>query len=123
MVVDDEADVLSVVCLVLERCGNLSCTVTGHTNPLSAIAEFKQHPSSFDMVLTDIRMPGMMGFDLAKEIKEIRPDIKVAFMSAFEVDEKMPGYPGALKKEDILRKPGDLLDLCKSLEKYLISSP
>lgn len=75
------------------------------------------------MVLTDIRMPGMMGFDLAKEIKEIRPDIKVAFMSAFEVDEKMPGYPGALKKEDILRKPGDLLDLCKSLEKYLISSP
>lgn len=122
MVVDDEPDILSVVCAVLETCGSVSFKVKGFTNPFTALETFSQNSSTFDIVLTDVRMPGMMGFELAKKIKEIRPDITVAFMSAFDIDERTPGYPTALKKNDILRKPDDLLDLCKTLGKYVSSA-
>lgn len=120
MVVDDERDILSVVCAVLEKC-SASFDTNGFSNPLAALEKFRQDPSAFDIVLTDIRMPGMLGFELAREIRELKPEIQVAFMSAFDLDERIPGYPQALKKQDIIRKPNGLLDLCKTLERYFVS--
>ena len=39
-----------------------------------------------DIVITDIRMPQMNGFEVARAVKEIRPDIRLAFITAFEIN-------------------------------------
>lgn len=122
LVVDDEPDILVAVCSVLETCRGISCEVKGFSEPLMALDYFEQDPAAFDLLITDVRMPRMIGFELAKKVNDLRPGTKVIFMSAFEVDERTPGYPKALKKEDILRKPHDLLELCKILEKYIAHS-
>ena len=52
-------------------------------SPEEALQSFKLHPDSIDMLLTDIIMPGMDGRELAKQIRMIRPNIKVLFMSGY----------------------------------------
>lgn len=121
MVVDDERDVLSAICSVLERCDH-NFAVEGFTSPVAALDRIRASPETFDLVLTDIRMPGILGFDLARQMQKIRPDMRMAFMSAFDVDERIPGYPQTLRKEDIIHKPGDILRLCQMLEKFFASS-
>jgi two-component system response regulator ChvI len=51
-----------------------------------AVEHFRNNASSYDMVVTDIRMPHINGFQVARAVKEIRPDIKVAFMTSFEIN-------------------------------------
>lgn len=71
-------------------------------------------------------MPGLNGFQLAVEIKKMRQDIPILFMMAFVIDEKMPGYPSALRKEKILQKPGDILgyagNYCLSLHGAMLNN-
>jgi CheY-like chemotaxis protein len=47
---------------------------------------FQNNASEYSLILTDLRMPGMSGAELAKRAKKIRPDIKLMIMTAFEVD-------------------------------------
>lgn len=92
MVVDDEPDILAVVCAVLEQCDK-HFVVKGFARPDEALEFFRTDPKALDLVLTDIRMPGMTGFMLSAKLKSTRPDIVVAFVSAFDVEEQVPGYP------------------------------
>jgi CheY-like chemotaxis protein len=58
------------------------------------------------MLITDIRMPGYSGFELARQARRVNPDLPVVFMTAFEVNliefEKI--FP-SLKANDLLQKP------------------
>jgi DNA-binding response OmpR family regulator len=82
MIVDDEPDIAKTIELVLEKNG---FRVATFTDPQAALNQFK--PNSFAMVITDIRMPKMNGFDLYRELKKRDDKIKVAFMTAFDVQE------------------------------------
>jgi len=66
LLVDDEADIVSTFKMILEM-NNFE--VDGYTNPLSALSNFK--PNEFGLLILDIRMPVMNGFELFKKIKEI----------------------------------------------------
>ncbi len=61
LIVDDEPSVITVLKRVLAKGGYMSTT---HTNPRSALADFMARPQSFDVVLTDLTMPGMNGLEL-----------------------------------------------------------
>lgn len=52
-------------------------------NPKSALRSFK--PNFYALVLIDIRMPCMSGFELYEELKKIVPDVKVCFLTASEM--------------------------------------
>lgn len=119
MVIDDESDILSITKSILETCP-FPCIVEGYSNPQTALASLAKSPAEYSLVLTDIRMPVLNGFLLAIELKKIRQDVPIIFMTAFDIDQRMPGYPPALKKESIVQKPNDILRLCGTVEQEIL---
>lgn len=79
LVVEDDADTAQYVRTVLERRGGMDVTVVHE--PMSALAEVAA--STFDVVLTDIQMPGMSGLDLLGELRSRAAGTPVAVMTAF----------------------------------------
>lgn len=118
LLVDDEPDILEVIKMSLQQC-IFPLTVESCHDGRQALEKFRQNPASYSLILTDIRMPNLNGFQLANEAKKIRPDIPVLFMTAFMIDENMSGYPPTLSKERIISKPHDILKLCGIMEKEL----
>jgi DNA-binding NtrC family response regulator len=117
MVVDDESDLLKIVELYLKRCGFDTETFT---DPLEALEYFKATPTSFSLVLTDIRMPRMTGLELAMEILKVNPNMKVMLMTAYQIDslEFQTGLP-MIRHEDILKKPFLFEQICGTMRKVL----
>ena len=66
MVVDDEDDITTVFKLGLEKA---DLVVDAYTDPVLALSEYK--PDIYDLLLFDIKMPKMDGFELYKKIKDI----------------------------------------------------
>ncbi len=73
LVVDDEPAVRKVLNVILSRAG-YHLLVCG--NSPAALGKFSQSPSEFDLVITDLTMPEMMGDRLVREMKKIRPDMQ-----------------------------------------------
>ena len=83
LLIDDDKDILLTLKLSLERKG---MNTQGFTDPVLAVEHFKDNAANYDIVITDIRMQKMNGFEVARAVKEIRPDIKLAFITAFEIN-------------------------------------
>ena len=84
LVVDDEFDIVNTIRLWLDR---HSFEVCGFTDPLLALEHFKDNYNKIDLVLSDIRMPQMNGYELANSLKALQPKVKIILMSAFEIRE------------------------------------
>ena len=82
MVVDDEKDILTVVMKALEAHG---LNVVGYTDPIQALQHFTDGGDSFNVIVSDVRMRGLTGFQLARKVKEVHPRIKIVLMSSFEI--------------------------------------
>jgi len=88
MIVDDEKDILRILKRDLES-NNLKkrFNVEVFSNSESALQAFTVHPDDYyDLILTDIRMSKMTGFELYRRIKEKNPSIKIVFFTAFETN-------------------------------------
>ena len=83
LLVDDEPSICNVLSQMLSRTGYL---VTAHSDPHEALKEFLARPAEFDLLFTDLTMPGMTGVDLAKRIYEVRPDLPVVLTTGFGGD-------------------------------------
>jgi PleD family two-component response regulator len=68
LIVDDEPEILQVLQIGLEQNGFL---VDGFTNPEEALQSFKSNAEGFRLMLSDIRMPGLSGIQLAKKSKNL----------------------------------------------------
>lgn len=112
LVVDDELDIVLIFKQALSRQGY---TVFGFTDPLLALEHFKLNSADYGLVITDVRMPRMSGFELAANIKAIKPDAKVVFMSAFEVSDLELSMP-EVKINDFLRKPVNVKTLVRRVK-------
>ena len=83
LLIDDDKDIIAILKRSLELRG---MNTHGFTNPVLAVEHFRNNAANYDIVVTDIRMPQMNGFQVARAVKEIRQDIKVAFITAFEMN-------------------------------------
>ena len=85
--VDDEKVAVDAIQPMLE---NLGYRVTARTGSVEALEAFRHHSDVFDLVITDMTMPNMIGKDLVKELMSIRPDIPVILCTGFseQIDEK-----------------------------------
>ncbi|GEL94100.1 response regulator [Cellulomonas composti] len=79
LVVEDDPDTAAFVRTVLERRGGMAVTVAHE--PMSALAEIDR--TTFDVVLTDVQLPGMSGLDLLGELRTRALGVPVAVMTAF----------------------------------------
>jgi CheY-like chemotaxis protein len=61
----------------------LGYAATGFSDPLEALRVFRASPRDFDAVVTDLSMPGMSGFELLKNVLEIRPGIPAIMTSGY----------------------------------------
>jgi CheY-like chemotaxis protein len=112
LIVDDDSDVTSVLRIGLERRG---MAVTALNDPLEAIeAVKKQH---YDLIITDIGMPKMSGFDLYREIRKNNEDLPICFLSSFEIsDTEFDQIFPATKVNIFLKKPISFADLTAKID-------
>jgi CheY-like chemotaxis protein len=113
--VDDEE---AMVSLNRQRLKRLGYQVETRTDPFEALALFRSHPERFDLVITDMTMPGMAGDGLAQELMKIEPSIPVLLCT---------GYSDRIDKDKARRmgiagfalKPLDLGELARTVRDLL----
>lgn len=113
-IVDDEVDLANLFVDVLNSEG---FEAIAFSDPLSAIGHMNRHHHEFSMVIADWRMPSMNGLELTKLVQQTDNEIKIAVMSAFELDKDQLKV---INKEDYLRKPMHVSELINSVKKLLI---
>lgn len=108
LLVDDESDVISVFKMILEMNGY---EVDAYTSPLTALDNFK--PDFYGLLLLDIRMPAMSGFELYRKMRSIDNEVKVCFITAFEDyrEEFRESFPMLDEFKYFIRKPKAVEDL------------
>lgn len=118
MVVDDEKDILRVIKRDLEANNNNTFKVDTFYSSELAIQAFDSHPKDYyDLILTDIRMPKINGFELYRRIKEKNPSMKIAFITAFEINkEEFNKVLPSIDVKDFIIKPISMSDLSSKLK-------
>jgi CheY-like chemotaxis protein len=115
MYVDDEEALVLLATRTLTRVGY---QVTGFTDAREALREFRNHPTDFDAVVTDMSMPRMSGLEFANEILAIRPDVVVVMTSGYMRPEDQLKAE-ALGIRDVILKPSTSEQLASSLDRLL----
>jgi DNA-binding NtrC family response regulator len=118
LIVDDEFDIISIFKQALMKKG---FHVFGFTDPLLAVS-VQINAKRYELVISDLRMPGMNGYEFVKKVNEIKPEIKIFLMTAFEInDVEFKKLLPKVKIEGILQKPFSLADLVNTVSKYISS--
>ncbi len=98
--VDDEPDILKAISRGLTSKG---IDVDAYDNPMDALKDFRA--KKYDLILLDVKLPQMSGFELYEKIKEIDFEAKIYFLSAFEFLEMPNNIVPNLGGKNFLRKP------------------
>jgi DNA-binding response OmpR family regulator len=116
-VVDDEPDITIILKKALEH---HDFAVDTFNDPQAALATFK--PSYYDLVIIDIRMPRINGFDLYRELKKRDSGVRVCFLTAFEIyyEEFRKLFP-TIDVKAFIRKPVSISNLVNQINAIIAS--
>jgi DNA-binding NtrC family response regulator len=114
MVIDDESDLLAVSRKMLQKSGY---DVHAFDSPVTALEHVKNGCEQCIVVISDIRMPEMSGFELVRQLKELCPGMKVILMTAFKInkEEAQLVLPTA-KVDGFLTKPFRSTELIEAVK-------
>jgi DNA-binding response OmpR family regulator len=119
LVVDDEPDNASIFTMGLEDGG---FKVDSFTDPSLALSKFKSDHKKYQLLILDIKMPKMNGFELYEEIRKIDNNIKTCFLTAFG-----EGYTEEFGRRfsssinvSFIRKPIRVDDLVKKVNEMIM---
>ncbi|MGB7636091.1 MAG: response regulator [Nitrososphaeraceae archaeon] len=122
LVVDDELDILRVIKRSLEVGGGV-IHVYAFTSPIEALEHFKLNFNNFALVLPDIRMPGMNGFEFIRRIRQINPTIKALLMSSFEFNNnERSSALGSIIVDDFVQKPVSPRKLTSIVQRHIVKA-
>jgi CheY-like chemotaxis protein len=118
LLVDDEKDLVDIGSRMLEKLGY---DVTGVVGSVEALQTFNKSPQRFDLVITDLNMPGMNGDRLAREITRIRKGLPIMVYSGFSepFDQQRARNLGIRK---LIMKPLTMNTLAESVRNVLDES-
>jgi two-component system cell cycle sensor histidine kinase/response regulator CckA len=118
LVVEDAAPLRELICQALSVSG---CTVLSASEAQEALNTLNQQKGVIDLMITDVIMPGMNGPALAKQVRALRPETKILYMT---------GYSGEFVRSDMLipgvsfiQKPFTPADLRRKIRKMLADRP
>lgn len=119
LVVDDEPDITTALQMGLEAGG---FDVDALIDPELVLSNFR--PGLYDLVLVDIRMPKMDGFQLYEQLKNIDPDVKVCFLTASGMYHEKVREKGHsdLSNDVFIQKPITTHDLITEINKKIDST-
>jgi two-component system cell cycle sensor histidine kinase/response regulator CckA len=109
LIVDDEPGIVNFVAAVLSSNGY---GVLEATDPVAALRLAEQHTGPIDLLLTDVRMPGLLGPELCERMRPQRPETRYLLMS---------GEPGGVPIQDLplLAKPFLVPELLECIRRAL----
>jgi two-component system, OmpR family, response regulator ChvI len=116
-VVDDEPDITTILKKALEL---HDFAVDTFNDPQAALANFK--PSYYDLMIIDIRMPRINGFDLYRELKKRDSAVRVCFLTAFEIyyEEFRKLFP-TIDVKAFIRKPVSISNIVNQINAIIAS--
>ena len=115
MIVDDEQPLVALTEEMLARFGY---EPVGFDSSAAALRAFQAQPQRFDVILTDEAMPELAGTDLAREIRQLRPDVPIILMSGYGGPQLTARAVGCGVSE-VLRKPLQSRELAEALARVL----
>lgn len=117
--IDDEEALVTIGTHFLQRRGY---RVTGHVDAVAAIAEFRADPNRFAVVITDLSMPRISGFEVARQLLAIRSDIPIILASGYvrPEDEQQAASIGIRR---VLLKPSSVDVMAQTLDEILTPAP
>jgi DNA-binding response OmpR family regulator len=121
LLVDDESDINLTLKMILEENG---FKVDSFTDPLLALENFKgESAGMYELLILDMKMPGINGFELYKQIKKIDDKVKVCFLTASEMyyEEFRKELFPAIDENCYIQKPIENRVLIKRLNRIISS--
>lgn len=118
LLVDDEGQICRMVQQMLEQLGY---QVTIYTDSVEALTAFKARPQGFDVLITDMTMPGFTGLELTRQAKAVRPEIPVVLMTGYSdlITEKKAQ---ALGIHEFVMKPVLMRNMAETIRRALDQS-
>ncbi len=84
-IVDDEDDIVK---LFRDALGTINgITIFTFTDPVMALEHFKLNKENYVLVISDLRMPGLTGTELLKELRKLNQFVRTILMTAFSIDD------------------------------------
>jgi two-component system, OmpR family, response regulator ChvI len=119
LLIDDDKDILFTFKNIIEGEGYKTISFS---DPQKALNHFSQmSPYHYDLIVMDIRMPGINGIQLYSKLKVMNPDIKVLFLSALDVVEELLSIFSDLNPSEIIRKPIERNEIIYKIKTILMS--
>jgi DNA-binding response OmpR family regulator len=118
LVLDDDFDIVSIIKISLQK---RRFNVFAFTDPFLALEHFELNSRDYGLVLSDVRMPGMPGFEFIRKVREIEPNVKILLMSAFEISDSefSRALPSDTKIDGFVQKPVSPKELVRVIEDTL----
>ncbi|MDQ3976104.1 MAG: response regulator [Thermoproteota archaeon] len=103
LIVDDDRDTLTVTGRSLEHAG---FKVHAFEDPLTALRHIQNDCKYCQVLVSDVRMPALTGFQLVRKVRDLRPEMKVIMMTMFEINK--PEFEAVFPStpiDGVIRKP------------------
>ena len=116
LVLDDDPDIGNIFKHGLQR--KFDSDVFAFTDPFLALEHFKINSGRYGLVISDIRMPIMNGYEFVTKVKQINQDVKICLMSAFERSDLEDSLLKSVEIDEFLQKPlsvGKLTEIVGSI--------
>ncbi|MGA8105609.1 MAG: response regulator [Nitrososphaeraceae archaeon] len=119
LVLDDDFDLATLVKQILQK--DVFKNVFAFTDPLLALEHFRINHKDYSIIISDIRMPTMNGFEFVREARKINPKVKILLMTAFEIDDKE--FARVLPKpkiDGLIRKPASSKQILNTISNLIM---
>lgn len=116
-VIDDDVDITIIFRDSLKGAG---MTVFTFTDPLIALQHFLVNKQKYQLIISDLKMPGLDGLELLRKVKEQNPLVRTLLITAFEIEDKI--FEEYIKKKIVngfVQKPVKLSLFCKLVKQQI----
>jgi len=115
LALDDEFDIVTLIKQALQKYG---FNIFAFTDPFMALGHFNLNVKDYSIVISDIRMPGMNGYEFVKKIKQIKTEVKIILMTAFEINDiDLSNHLPTIKIDAFIQKPLSIKQLRHIMER------